>query len=58
LDRGICTIPKSINAERLKENFNVFDFKLDSQDIDDLLALDLNLHYVVATRFGSFYPFD
>jgi len=44
LERGICTIPKSVNPERLRENFNVLDFQLDSQDVQDLLNLDINLH--------------
>src|SRR5699024_4327261 len=40
LNRGIVAIPKSITPSRIKENFEVFDFSLDSKDMSDLLQLD------------------
>jgi diketogulonate reductase-like aldo/keto reductase len=33
LDLGISTIPKSVTAHRLKENFDVFDFKIAPSDM-------------------------
>ncbi len=33
LDHGISTIPKSASPERLKENFDVFDFSLTAADL-------------------------
>lgn len=40
LQRGIVCIPKSIKKERMEENFNVFDFSLDKEDIQKIEALD------------------
>ncbi|CAG9530241.1 unnamed protein product [Cercopithifilaria johnstoni] len=34
--RGISTIPKSINPDRILENFNIFDFKLTEEEIKQL----------------------
>jgi aldehyde reductase len=36
VDQNICFIPKSCNPERIKDNFNIFDFKLDQEDLDAL----------------------
>ncbi|KAK6760465.1 hypothetical protein RB195_021797 [Necator americanus] len=38
MDRNIAVIPKSVNASRIAENFNVFDFALDQQEIKELEA--------------------
>lgn len=43
LDRGIICLTKSVNEERIVSNFNVFDFKLDSADIANIDALNMNL---------------
>ena len=40
LDNGLVTIPKSVNPERIRENFNVFDFRLETEDIALLDGLD------------------
>ena len=34
-------IPKSVHEERIKENFNVFDFKLTTEEIEKILALNI-----------------
>ncbi|MCP9257089.1 Oxidoreductase, aldo/keto reductase family protein [Dirofilaria immitis] len=36
IQRGICVIPKSINPDRVIENFSIFDFKLTEEEIDQL----------------------
>ena len=38
--QGILTIPKSTHIERMKENFNSFDFHLDQADLDAISRLD------------------
>ncbi|MGM9635845.1 MAG: aldo/keto reductase [Candidatus Avispirillum sp.] len=40
LQRGVAVIPKSTHAERMKENFNVFDFELSNEDMDIISSLD------------------
>lgn len=40
LQRNIVCIPKSGRIERLKENFNVFDFKLSNEDMNLISTLD------------------
>jgi aldehyde reductase len=36
VQRNICVIPKSTNAQRLKDNFNIFDFTLSDADFKEL----------------------
>lgn len=40
LDRGVAAIPKSVRPERIRENFDVFDFTLTQEEIDQISALD------------------
>ncbi len=40
LDSGLVVIPKSVNPARLRENVDVFDFRLDPDDMDRVAALD------------------
>jgi diketogulonate reductase-like aldo/keto reductase len=43
LDLGISTIPKSATVHRLKENFDVFDFKIAQEDMVLMCGLNENL---------------
>ena len=40
LQRGVVVIPKSTHKERMKENFQVFDFVLDENDMKVIASLD------------------
>lgn len=40
LERGVIVIPKSVHKNRMIENFNVFDFTLDEEDIKLISNMD------------------
>lgn len=40
IQSGVVVIPKSTHKERMKENFDVFDFTLDEDDMSAIAALD------------------
>lgn len=39
MQRGISTIPKSTNPDRVRENFNVLDFKLTDDEMAEFDAI-------------------
>ncbi|XP_056630187.1 aldo-keto reductase family 1 member B1-like isoform X2 [Diorhabda sublineata] len=42
VDRGIIVIPKSVNKNRLQQNFDIFDFTLSSEDLAVLDSFNCN----------------
>lgn len=40
IQRGVVVIPKSTHAERMRENFELFDFALDEKEMEAIEALD------------------
>lgn len=39
--RGVVAIPKSVRKERIRENFNIFDFELNVEDMEAIASLDM-----------------
>lgn len=61
IERGIVTVPKSSHIERIKENFDIWDFELTKDEIDSIKTLDLGKEMFfehdspeVARMFGSY----
>jgi methylglyoxal/glyoxal reductase len=46
IELGVSPIPKSVNTQRLKENFNVFDFSLSKEDVALIGNFNENLRLV------------
>lgn len=40
IQKGVVVIPKTVNKDRMEENFDVFDFELTKEDMDAIAALD------------------
>ncbi|WP_346915385.1 aldo/keto reductase [Clostridium sp.] len=40
IQRGVIVIPKSVHKERMIQNFNIFDFKLNEDDMNKIAKLD------------------
>lgn len=50
IQRGVVVIPKSIHEDRIKQNFDVFDFSLTQDDMDKIKTLDLG-HSEIVNHF-------
>uniref|UniRef100_A0A915CCI3 NADP-dependent oxidoreductase domain-containing protein n=1 Tax=Parascaris univalens TaxID=6257 RepID=A0A915CCI3_PARUN len=59
VQRGISTIPKSTNVDRVRENFNIFDFELSDDEMSSLSNVKTRVRLFVFDFFAKhpFYPF-
>lgn len=44
VQRGICAIPKSVHKERIEQNINIFDFKLNDEEMKKIDRLNTNVY--------------
>ena len=42
IQQGRCVIPKTSNIERLKENYDIFDFELEKHDLEEIDQINEN----------------
>lgn len=45
IQNNVVVIPKTSHTERMKENFDVFNFELDNEEILEIKNLDQKISY-------------
>lgn len=45
IEQGLVVIPKSVTPSRIRENFDIFDFSLDKEDMTKLVQQDQNRRF-------------
>lgn len=50
MQQGVIVIPKSVHKERMKENLDIWDFMLDSDDMEKIATLDKDCPSMLDTR--------
>ncbi|XP_069619251.1 aldo-keto reductase family 1 member C1-like [Ranitomeya imitator] len=60
LERGCVILAKSFNPERIKQNFQVFDFDLSDEDMKSLDGVNKDMRYMTVDfwKESPKYPFD
>uniref|UniRef100_F6WQ40 Aldo-keto reductase family 1 member A1 n=1 Tax=Monodelphis domestica TaxID=13616 RepID=F6WQ40_MONDO len=59
IQRGIVVIPNSFNNDRIKENFQIFDFSLTDEEMKSIEGLNKGVRFVKLSRWSHHpeYPF-
>ena len=47
IQRGVVVIPKSVHEERIKQNMDVFNFKLTDEDMKNIASMDIGHSEIV-----------
>ena len=50
IQRGVVVIPKSVHADRMQQNFDIFDFSLAEEDMDKIKTMDIG-HSEIVNHF-------
>lgn len=50
IQRGVVVIPKSVHKDRIKQNFDIFDFTLSQEDMDKIASMDIG-HSEIVNHF-------
>ncbi|CAG9864604.1 unnamed protein product [Phyllotreta striolata] len=60
LQNGVIPIPKSVNKDRIKQNINIFDFDLSTEDVATMDTFDCNgrVCWFVEAVGHPHYPFN
>lgn len=60
IQRGIIVIPKTSKMERLKENFDIFDFQLTDEQMTQIFSLNQNKRIFTKSEssLNIEYPFN
>src|SRR5882762_5213694 len=63
IQRGVVTFPKSAHKERIRENFQVFDFELTQDDLTKIAQLERGLERGKVVKWQELkrhphYPFN
>ncbi|XP_061629540.1 aldo-keto reductase family 1 member D1-like isoform X2 [Phyllopteryx taeniolatus] len=59
VQRGVVVIPKSFNPQRIKHNFQIFDFSLTKEEMKAIEGLNKNIRFVELLMWSDHpeYPF-
>ncbi|MEI0565034.1 aldo/keto reductase [Brachyspira pulli] len=47
IERGVMIIPKTVYKNRMEENINIWDFKLDKEDMEAIVKLDIGYSKII-----------
>lgn len=50
IQRGVVVIPKSVHEDRIKQNFDIFDFTLSQEDMEKIASMDIG-HSEIVNHF-------